>query len=234
MLHIALVEDSAFDRKVLRDCLEEYGRESGQALAVTEFSDGSALLEHYPEKPDLIFMDIMMPGSDGMSAAEQLRKVDESTMLIFETTVSRMAEKGYEVDAFDYIIKPVEWPSFRLKMGRVMKRLSHFEEPSFEIKTASGFVLTPVKDIFYVEVLDHTLLFHTEKGDVQSYGTLKSVEDSLPKDRFFKINKMYLINLGHVTGMDGFTVYVEKDGLLVSHGKKAEFLKVLHDYIQRK
>ena len=67
MLHIALVEDTAFDRQVLRSCLEEYRRETSTEMEIREFASGKDFLEHFPEGVDLIFMDIMMDEMDGQS-----------------------------------------------------------------------------------------------------------------------------------------------------------------------
>ena len=82
MIRIAIVEDAAFDRQVLRDCLREYGQETGTELQITEFTGGTAFLEQYQEDLDLIFMDIMMDGLDGLTTARKLRRRDDKVLLV--------------------------------------------------------------------------------------------------------------------------------------------------------
>ena len=87
MIRIAIVEDTAFDRQVLQDCLREYGQETGTQLQITEFTGGSAFLEQYPDGLDLIFMDIMMDGMDGLTTARKLRRRDNRVLLVFVTSM---------------------------------------------------------------------------------------------------------------------------------------------------
>ena len=105
MIRIAIVEDAAFDRQVLRDCLREYGQETGTELQITEFTGGTAFLEQYQEDLDLIFMDIMMDGLDGLTTARKLRRRDDKVLLVFVTSMLQYAVQGYSVDAMDFIVK---------------------------------------------------------------------------------------------------------------------------------
>ena len=104
MIRIAIVEDAAFDRQVLRDCLREYGQETGTELQITEFTGGTAFLEQYQEDLDLIFMDIMMDGLDGLTTARKLRRRDDKVLLVFVTSMLQYAVQGYSVDAMDFIV----------------------------------------------------------------------------------------------------------------------------------
>ena len=105
MMHIAIVEDMAFDRKVLKDCLAEYARKNKAEFHFTEFTDGAQLLAHYPEKLDLVFMDIMMGEMDGLTAARRLRRKDTEVLLVFVTSMVQYAVQGYSVDAMDFLVK---------------------------------------------------------------------------------------------------------------------------------
>lgn len=143
MIHIAIVEDTAFDRKVLRDCLTEYCRESGNEAQIVEFSDGSELLKRYPEKLNILFMDIAMEKMDGLTAARILRRRDEKVLLIFVTSMVQYAVQGYSVDAMDFLVKPVTYTGLKLCMERAVKRLKGSDPCACRFPTGRGPTRSP-------------------------------------------------------------------------------------------
>lgn len=109
MLRVAIVEDSVNDRVRLRSCLEKFTKECAETSRITEFFDGAPFLEPYQPDYDLVLLDIEMPHLNGMGAARELRLRDARVLLIFITNVAQYALNGYEVDALDYMIKPVNY-----------------------------------------------------------------------------------------------------------------------------
>ena len=118
MIHVAIVEDAAFDRKILRDCLAQYTAETGEAFDTTEYSSGEDFLSRCSGEPELIFMDIVMEELDGLSTARRLRLKNEKSLLIFVTSMLQYAVQGYSVDAMDFLVKPVSYPIFKLCLDR--------------------------------------------------------------------------------------------------------------------
>ncbi len=222
-INIAIVEDeqSSFER--LSTFLECYKLENSLEISITRFETADAFLFDYQQKYQIIFMDIAMPGTNGMEAARKLRKIDQTTLLVFVTTISNMACKGYEVDAIDYIVKPVEYPSFKIKMNRIITKIPQVKKKTIEIKTEDGFSYVQSIDIKYIEVKDHTLLFHTTKGDYKSYGSLKNFAASLADYDFYLCNNCYLVNMSFITGIDGYNIFIGYDSILICHPKKIRF-----------
>lgn len=112
MIHIAIVEDEESYVRQLLEYIERFQQEHFQEIKTSIFRDGDEILEKYSADYDIILMDIQMQFVDGMTAAEKIREMDKSVILMFITNMTSYAVKGYEVDALDYMVKPVEYFSF--------------------------------------------------------------------------------------------------------------------------
>lgn len=115
MLRIAIAEDEPAVAEQLQGYVVRCCEENQQQADVTIFPDGMALVENYHAIWDIILLDIKMPNLDGMHSAQRIRQLDPAVILIFVTSLARFAIKGYEVDALDFILKPVKYPAFSLK-----------------------------------------------------------------------------------------------------------------------
>lgn len=120
MMNVAIAEDEREQREILKRCLKRYGSEQGEAFSVSEFSDGAELVNLYRAQFGLVFLDIEMERMDGMEAAEIIRKTDSATAIIFVTRLAHLAVRGYDVGALDFIVKPVSYESFAMKMRRAV------------------------------------------------------------------------------------------------------------------
>ena len=122
MIRVAIVDDNGADRKKIRDCLDFVARKENQIFEISEFCDAESFFMKFDCNYEIVFFDIEMPGCDGMTAAKRLRRIDKVVTLVFVTNLAQYAVAGYEVDALDYILKPVDKYSFSLKMRRVLSR----------------------------------------------------------------------------------------------------------------
>lgn len=113
---------------------------------------------------------------DGMDMAKRLRAMDEKAVIIFVTQMAQYAVKGYEVNAFDFILKPVSYTEFSLKMMRILNYLKEHEDIKLTLKTVDGVVCVSLGDLKYVEVLNHKLTYHTKTGNFTEYGQLMQLE----------------------------------------------------------
>lgn len=120
IVHIALVEDDVKAAETIQKYLDRYEAENQIKFDVTTFSNAIPLLENYTADYDIIFMDIRMPYMNGMDAAHRLRAIDSKVILIFITSLTQYAVAGYEVEALDYIVKPVNYYDFALKLARAI------------------------------------------------------------------------------------------------------------------
>ena len=180
---------------------------------------------------DLILMDIEMTFLDGMSAAEEIRRADPEVLIIFITNSPQYAIKGYAVQALDYILKPLSYYAFCQRMNHVRELLGRRQKHFLTVPCAGGVQKLDASDIYYVEICDHDLLFHTKQGEVHSTGSMRDVEQKLPPENFFRSSKAYLVNLEHVDGIQDEDAIVNGDRVQISRAKRKAFLAALNHYM---
>ncbi|MBR2810338.1 MAG: response regulator, partial [Solobacterium sp.] len=117
-MRIAVVDDHEEERKTAEECLKRYFAETGRSCEITMFEDAAAFLRDYHYEFDFIILDIDMPGISGMDAARKLRQKDAHVTLMFVTNMPQYAIEAYSVEAMDYVLKPISYPDFRLKMQK--------------------------------------------------------------------------------------------------------------------
>lgn len=233
MISVALIEDDDVIAEELVGYLKRYAEESKGAVtfSTVRFPDAIAFLENYKPRYDLVLMDIMLPEMDGLTASRKLREYDPKVLLIFVTNMSQFAVKGYEVSAFDFIVKPVRYGDFSLKLNRVAEKLSSGEGKKVRIYSQGAEHMMPVSDIKYVEVTGHKLLWHTTHGEYVMCGNLGKLENELPKSDFVRINSCYIVNMKYVTLVKAQTVAVGGEELQISQSRKKKFLCAMAEYI---
>ena len=108
MIRIAVVEDEELYAEQLQNYISKYAEERKKQIKVTWFQDEEDIVSGYKGEYDIILLDIQMRFMDGMTAAEKIRELDSEVVLMFITNMIQYAVRGYEVDAMDYVVKPVE------------------------------------------------------------------------------------------------------------------------------
>lgn len=232
MIHIAIVEDETKYEKLLLHFLKKYSREKLVEFQISVFSDGDEIVEHYDCSFDLILMDIMMQFMDGMSAAERIRKQDERVTIIFITNMVNYAIKGYQVGAFDYILKPITYYSLEKSLDRALSKINKDEAAEYiNISTSTGVWKVALTDLFYLESNAHYLTFHTKRGNFRTYMRMRDVETALSHLNFYRINKGIIVNLRYIDGVEENCCVINDNLLPISRGKKKEFMEILNHYI---
>lgn len=231
MYRIAIVEDDREFIKELQTYLKQYEQEEGQEFELSVFYDGTEILENYTPRFDLILLDIEMPKMNGMDAAEKIREVDENVVLMFITNMAQYAIRGYSVGALDFVMKPINYYTFSMKMKRALKRVQKKELPSILLTLPDGVKKLEVRQIYYLEVQNRMLHYYTEEGEFVVRGSLQSAENTLPSAVFAKCNHWYLVNLMHVTAVRKNTAIVGPHELEISRRNRAGFLKALAEHM---
>lgn len=231
MYHIAIVEDEAEFSAQLQEYLKKYQEENDVRFKVSVFSDGAEILEDYQQLYDIILLDIEMPRVNGMDAAEQIRKMDSDVTLMFITNMASYAIRGYEVGALDFVMKPINFYTFSMKLTRVLKRTKQKEQQQILLTLPDGVKKFGVNQIYYVEVQNRMLHYHTDAGEYVVRGTMQSVEQMLLPYPFIKCNHWYIVNLKHVSEVRKNTAVVGGQELEVSRRNRTAFLKALTEYM---
>ncbi len=230
-VRVAIVDDDPAERARIKECLQYVSEQENIEFLTEEFETGRSFLGNYRPVFDIVFMDIAMPGIDGMATARSLREMDTVIVLIFVTNLAQYALEGYSVDALDFVLKPINRYSFALKMKRALTRIHHRFQDVISVKTDGSVRGIPLESILYLEVSGHYIIYHTMEGDYAEYSTMKEAEKKINRDSFARCSQSFLVNLYHVTSAGRETVLVRDKELPISRPQKRLFLEALSRYI---
>ena len=188
MLKVCVVEDDEASSKQLQRYVKHYFEEIGESYKLSVYKNGLDFISDYMGDCNIVFMDIEMPHLNGMQTAKKLRAVDSDASLIFVTNMAKYALKGYEVDALDFMVKPVEYFNFSLKMDKAVRVQKKFENGSLCVETENGIVKLNASEIKYVETDGHFVLYHAEKGNYRVRASMRDTEKRLAGFGFVRCN----------------------------------------------
>lgn len=230
MIKIAIVEDEVLYADQLQEYLKKYEEEYRETFEISVFQDGDQIVHHYKAEYDVILMDVEMRFMDGMSAAEEIRKMDTEVVIIFITNMPQYAVRGYEVDALDYVLKPITYFAFAQRLNRAIERIKKRTKRVISVNIKGSQIRMPIESVYYIESQGHTLIFHGVNGEVEAPGTMKEIQEKLRDEHFFRGNKGYLINLAHVDRVVEGCAVVAGEELVLSRGRRKEFMEALAEY----
>ena len=229
MLRFCVADDEQTCIDRLRDFLARYFTLRDEPYELTAFASGEQLLKNYAPVYDIIFLDIEMPGPDGMQTAARIRERDSETVILFLTRMAQYAIRGYEVGALDFIVKPIDYNSFSVKLGRALEAAKRKQEYRVEIRMDGDCLWLPASAVYFVEVNKHDLTYHTAQGTFTARGSLNELEEKLRPHGFRACSRYCLVNMKHVTGIFDWYILVRGERIEVSRRKRKELLEALLD-----
>ena len=231
MMKVAVVDDERAEREVLKEYFSRLAQEIHEEIQVNCFSGGEELLEGWDYRYDLICLDIEMQGEKGIDVARKIRKLDSKVLIVFVTNMAQMAIQGYEVQALDFIVKPVNYYNFAMKIKVAVNLIGSRKSKNIVINTANGFQKISSENLLYAEVDRHYLYYHTTEGTFKQKASLKELEDSLEGLPFKRCNNCYLVNLKHVDSVNKDDLQIGGNWLKISRPRKKQFLQDLANYM---
>lgn len=231
MHRIAIIEDSPRDLDQIQSFLSRYQQEHSISFSVHACKDPMKFLSEYRSDYDLIFMDIGLPPFNGIDIARRLRAIDSVVALVFITNMEQCAINGYEVDALDFVVKPINYYRFSSMMNKALRNIALRGEKEVLVRSSSKITRLSISQIYYVEIRDHLLIFHSSMGDLESWGKLSDIEKELADYNFVRCSSSYLVNLRHVVRVDGDTVDVAGDVLPISQRRRKAFYNCVTNYL---
>ena len=189
---------------------------------------------------DILFLDIQMPGRNGVETARELRKKGNKVILIFVTAVEEYVFQAFDVGAFHYIVKPFDDAKFAAVLQRAVDeanskctKVKALEERYVMINNRGVHTKVMLDEIVYAEVFNRKIVIHKMNETIEYYGKLSDLE-ALAGDNFFRPHRAYLINFEYVEKYDATTVYLEKGNVLMAKQNYPEFVKKYMKYNQKK
>lgn len=227
MIKFAVCDDEPQMVQEIADQIASYMQEAARDYSVGCFSSGYALLKSSDEF-DVIFLDIQMERPDGMETAALLRQRESHSLLIFVTVLKDRVFDAFPLEAFDYLLKPLDGARFRQMMDRALRWLEQETAKNLVIQRGSGCQIVPLSDILYCEVLGRKIYIHKKNGIILDYyDRLEDLEQRVGS-RFFKCHRSYLVNLDYVGGcQDGQVLLSPGERVPVSRLRERELTQAL-------
>ncbi|MCI8894621.1 MAG: response regulator transcription factor [Lachnospiraceae bacterium] len=236
------------DQRKVRELLGRQVERICPQAELTCYASGDELLEA-KEQPQVLLLDIQMPGQDGMETARQLRKRNQNMILIFITALEEYVFEAFDVGAFHYLVKPFSEEKLREVLERAREqyqeqeaarqaaqmaaRQTALEEKSIMVKTGGSHIRILWKDIIYAEVFNRKVTIHSTRGDVEYYGRLGELEKQLGED-FYRPHRAYLVHFKYVVKYTATAIVLEQGTALMAKQNYTEFVRHYLAYHQRK
>ena len=230
------------DEKEIRDMFAEKIGQLYPKADLPLYQSGEELLLSDNE-PDILLLDIKMPGKNGMETARELRKKNKMTIIIFVTALDDFVFQAFDVGAFHYLVKPfddrkfaevlqnaIEWSEDRRKLENAGRK---GEMPNLVITTGGKHITVNLEDVVYAEVFDRKVILHTMDADIEYYGKMKELEEKVG-DEFYRTHRSFLVNFSFIRKYDATTIYLERGQVLMAKQNYQEFVKQYLRYNQRK
>lgn len=226
MIRIAIVDDFEKDIEHLQHLITDYAARKGLCWNLSSFRTGEAFLDSLkPGKYQLVFLDVILDGMDGMETALRLKAIDPDAVLVLVSADAGYAIDGYDMDAAAFLVKGDVQEKHRFE--RLMQRLEPRLLGSFvldlpESRTAPRQL--PVDTLLYCEMMDHKLNLYTKEKVYTLYLSIKKLKSLLPKDGlFFECHRGIIINLDRIQFLDKQVVIMENGNILpISRRKRPE------------
>ena len=235
MVNIAVCDDEKCMSEKLKKMTEDFFRKKNTDIFVVEYSSGEELLKSN-ERIDILFLDIGMQGMDGIETAVRLRENGYNGFLVFITVLKEMVFQSFEVQPFDYLVKPVQEEYFEKTMERLflsMQGKLSPEKANLLVRKGCESNIISFQDIICCEIIDRKVYLYLASGVVTSYyDRIENLEKKLD-GRFFRCHRSYLINLNHLKSYRNNTAYMA-DGkeIPVSRLRSKEFSNVILQYMK--
>lgn len=232
MIHIAICDDEKCMSETMGRMVSDFFGRKNIEVVISQFSSGKELLK-YDKVIDILFLDIQMKEIDGMETARRLRARKFKGVLIFITVLKEMVFESFEVQAYDYLVKPIEEKYFEKTMDRLWDSMRNTSETGLLIQKGYESSIISPEDIVFCEIIDRKVYLHLASSDViDYYDRIENLETRLDS-RFFRCHRSFLINLKYLKGYKNGVAYMENGKEIpVSRLRNKEFSSVVLQYMK--
>ena len=219
-MKIALCDDNPSELKKINDNIDAFllSENLSDSSEIKTFLSADEVLRYTEQNGqfDLLFLDIVMPGMNGIELAKELRSNDRKSMIIFLTTSSEYAVSSYQVDAFYYLLKPYSSSDIHSLLSKVFNKLESEKSTSIVVKESGKLTKIEIHNIQFLESIKHMIHFHLRDSSIIScYGTINEFSDLLLSDeRFVRCHKSFIINMNFVKSLSS-SYFIMQDKVII-------------------
>lgn len=235
MIKIAFCDDDMEVLHQMNELLDRYRVERNEDITYAAFQSPFELLMEIEKgiRPDILFLDVVMPGQNGMDVAKEIRQYDTNMKIIFLTSSPEFAVESYSVGAYFYQLKPIWEESFFRLMDAVLAECEKKKKNSLILRSKDGITRINLQQLEYCEVLGRKLLFHLENGAVlESAGSLDDLAGQLMQySNFFRPHRSFLVNMEYIQNISSRSIKMVNDAEIpIPHGKCSEIKNTYMEY----
>ncbi len=232
MIYIAICDDEKYMLDEIAKMVSKFFRNKKIEITILKFLSGRELLK-YKKTIDIVFLDIQMKEIDGMATAKVLREQNYRGFLIFITILQEMVFQSFEVQAYDYLIKPIEEAHFQKTMERLFCSIRSSSGNNLFIQKGNECRIISFDDIIFCEIINRKIYLHLRSKEVMDYyDRMENLEKKLD-GRFYKCHRSYLINLKYLKSYKNGMAYLEGEEMIpVSRLRSKEFSNVILQYMR--
>lgn len=224
MLRIAICDDEKSQLNLLKNILSIHLDLKGIDYKIYEFNSGENLLDSITEEDyDIIFSDIEMANIDGIETAKNIRLHNKKSIIIFVTAYPDFVFQGYEVKAFNYILKPYKPEKIGQVLDSALDELDHIQDKFYIVESKSKSEKINLSNTYYFTSDKRKVKAVTFTGDVDFYDKLDDLEGNLPSF-FVRIHQRYLININFVSSVESNNLIINGENLPISRGRYNSFM----------
>lgn len=235
MIKIAFCDDDMEVLHQMNELLDRYQVERNEDITYAAFQSPFELLTEIEKgiRPDILFLDVVMPGQNGMDVAKEIRQYDTNMKIIFLTSSPEFAVESYTVGAYFYQLKPIWEESFFRLMDSVLSECEKKKKNSLILRSKDGITRIDLQQLEYCEVLGRKLLFHLENGAVlEGAGSLDDLVGQLMQySNFFRPHRSFLVNMEYIQNISSRSIKMVNDAVIpIPHGKCSEIKNTYMEY----
>lgn len=223
-MKIAIVDDDEQCRRQVAEFIRTYAKKNKEIIETEEYSLGINFASEYRSDCAVIFLDVEMPHMDGITTAKRIRAIDEFVPIIFLTSYSQYAINGYEVNALDYVMKPLTYFVFETKLKKALKYVQRRVDADVIIMTRQEVVRLPICDIMYANSEGNDTVYHTQNDTYRERMPMRETALKFKGPNIAACSSGCLVNLAFVTKIVKDTAYLGDIFLPISRGKRKEFM----------
>lgn len=235
MLLIAVCDDIPLECADIAKQIETILKQSNTDFIIKKFFGGLELIQSR-ESFDIIFLDIKMPNINGMELAKQIRKQGRQSLIIFITSASEYVFDAFDVEAFQYLLKPIQTDKLKNVLEKATKKMQIDANIDFLMISANRQIQKVfLKDILYIESIGRIAKIHCNNGTLETYEQIGILEDKLSDKFFFRCHKCFLVNLNFVDAFNKTEVCLENgEKIMLAKRRYEDFQKAILSYMKIK
>lgn len=231
MISIVICDDEIPFLDTIKEYYVKYKACKKVDLQLISFTNGEDLITNYRPDFNIIFLDISMPGIDGITAAKKIRELDTKVVIVFLTSIIKYGLMGYTLGASNYIIKPITYKKFESELDKAVAICNDIEQQYVTLRNIDGLFKLYVNDIKYIDTYNRRTKVHTKNKEIICFYNMKELENKLEMFGFIRCHSSYIVNVKYIESVEKLIITLTSlEQIPISQQKRKDVMKSIAKY----